>query len=263
MTFKGLLLFLLTMVVANLPRAHADQMGMPSNAASSAGIDYWFIKNLIFDIDTELKNAGLQAEACTYRSNITKKDSSFKGLGRCLFLHFSESMETTGSNTGITYFWLDASHKQPIEIHWRPPKAGLGSFLNQVYEMKYENSLYWWRDLVGKASAESIPYKEFLLGDIKLVVPDDEGLLNKIEIKGNPWISNYLKKVREIGIHLSPSERKMGVVVHKGTISAKVKTTKGGEENINLAVETNINILVLSRKFYFRGVTDSEAAHVP
>ncbi|MGZ3801812.1 MAG: hypothetical protein ACXWRZ_14200 [Bdellovibrio sp.] len=231
--------------------AYADQVEIPAKKSPSAGLDYWFVKNLILDVDEELKTAGLQVKACTYRSLITKKDSSFQGLGPCLWLNFSESMDTRDRLTGVTYFWLDDSQKQPIEIHWRPPKEGMSQWLDQAYEMKFEKSLYWWRSLSEKKQADKVPYKEFLLGEIKLVLPNEEVVLKKLEVNGNPWISNKVKGLRELELKISPTERKDGVVVHSGVIQAKLQSPDGKEDDLTLAVKTNINILVLDRKWFF------------
>lgn len=273
MTLKRLFILLLSLSFVVSPAAKAQTVERPTWVWSSAGIKYWFVKNLVLDVDEMLNEKGLQSKACIYRSAITKIDTPYAELGPCLYKHFMESMDTN-QNSGVTYLWLVGTEadSMPIEIHWRPPHEGLKKFLKQALEMKLEGPLYWLRSHLGKIkTAEDVRYTEFIGGEIKMILPDDKSFLSALDGKGNPWVSHYLKNIHQIELAMKPSGRSDGLVVHSGTILADLKKSNSENETKAFSVQTNLNVLVKSRKFYIKVKTEGsedlgpfpEASHAP
>ncbi|MGZ3775363.1 MAG: hypothetical protein ACXVCN_16685 [Bdellovibrio sp.] len=244
-----------TLAVSHL--AMAESIEMPTSDISKAGMKYWIVKHMILDIDEMLRDQGIKANSCIYRSNLTKKDTAFKGLGPCLSLNFTESM-TADDSTGTTYVWLESDSQSdntaasPIEIYWRPPRGGLLKLIDQAVEMKFEKPLYWLRKKIGqKEEAEKIHYKEFIGGEIKIVLPNDEKTLEQLNKNGNPWVRRYLKDLHELDFKLKPTERKDGLVVHSGTLQAEYESqnTKAKKTDLTFTIKTNLNILEMDRHF--------------
>lgn len=279
MTLMRTLILLLALSFAISPVAKAQPIERPEWVWTFAGVKFWFVKNMVLDVDDLLNKKGFKAQACVYRSAITKQDTPYKGLGPCLYLNFMESM-TTDQISGITYFWLEGSNPDtpPIEINWRPPQDGLVKFIQQSLEMKFEGPLYWLRSHFSNSqNAEAIHYREFLGGEIKLILPDDPGTMKKLEEvifrKNSPQYDECLQKyaltcedktndstklnlqrwdpknIRQLDLDLKPIERKNGLVVHTGIIRAELgKTNQNESESITVAIQTNFNILVRDRK---------------
>jgi hypothetical protein len=239
----------------SISSAYADEIKLSEYQKSRTGLMYWMVKKLVNDVDKSMISKGLEADSCIYRSHVTGKDVAYKGLGPCLYLNFQESLKTD-KVSGVIYFWLKGidTKVSPIEIHWRPPHGGIKTIISEIVEMKLEKQLYAFRKLMGENQiAEDIHFKEFIGGDWDIIFPDDPLVMEMLAQKGNSWTSSYLKNLREINIHLEPTQREDGVVVHNGQItvdldddsSAKIKSTV-------FHIKTNINVLVASRKFYIK-----------
>lgn len=252
---KNILAVMVNACIAFPPSAHAEDIKRPEWVSSSAGINYWFSKNLIIDTDETLKEYGIEASTCIYRSRVTGKDSAYKGLGPCLYLNFQESMKTD-ELSGVTYFWVKGASRDsaPVEIHWRPTHGGMKALLSQVLEMKFEKQLYWLRKYMGKKeSAEQIHYKEYIGGSWNLILPDNKEVIGLLTEAGNPWIAKYLARVKEIEFQLEPTDRQNGLVIHTGQLKAELRSQEGAtSEDLVFSIFTNMNVLVRDRKFTYK-----------
>jgi hypothetical protein len=258
----------LTLILAlELPcAAHGNKLKQPEQSWSKPTLEYWISKNLAVDVDEDLKELGIEAAACTYHSGTSGKDISFKGLGPCLHLNFKESMETD-QLSGVTYFWLKglSAQSRPLELSWRPPQGGMRMFFKQVFEMNFENELYWLRSHIGdKKSAENLHYKEFLAGNWELILPDDTEVRAALISQNSAWLSTYLKKIEDrhglelhkLRLNLLPTERENGVAVHTGLLQAELQSLKTepnqSSENLFFSIKTNLNIILSERRSYFK-----------
>lgn len=252
MTSKSILVLMLASSFAVSTVAKSQTIEQPEvNASSSAGVGYWLVKKMVFDFDKMLNENGFLTKSCVYRSNITGQDTPHKGLGPCLLLNFMESMDTD-EISGTTYFWLEGSDTKtpPLEIHWRPPRGGFGNLISQYFSMTYEGSFTWFRGKPKDSeNVEDLPYREFIGGELKLIIPNEAGLLKSLGEKGNPWVIRHLQNVRQVELNLKPTEVKDGLVVHTGLIH--VEHSGSGQENgsIDFAVRTNLNVLITDRPF--------------
>ncbi len=245
---------------------HGVELKQPEQGWSKPTLEYWISKNLAVDVDEDLKELGIEASACTYHSRAGGKDISFKGLGPCLYLNFKESMQTD-QLSGVTYFWLKGTspESRPLELSWRPPQGGMKVFFKQVFEMNFENELYWLRKHMGnKKSAENLHYKEFLAGNWELILPEDTEVRTALISQNSAWLGTYLKKIEDrhglelhkLRLSLLPTERENGVVVHTGLLQAELQSLKTepnqSAENLVFAIKTNLNIILSERRSYLK-----------
>lgn len=246
--------------------AHGIELKQPEQGWSKPTLEYWVSKNLAVDVDEDLKELGIEASACTYHSRTGAKDISFKGLGPCLYLNFKESMQTD-QLSGVTYFWLKgtSTEARPLELSWRPPQGGMKMFFKQVFEMNFENELYWLRKHMGnKKSAENLHYKEFLAGNWELILPEDAEVMAALKSGDTGWLGTSLNKIEDsqglelhkVKLSLSPIARENGVVVHAGLLQAELQSRKSEQiqssEKLVFSIKTNLNIILSERKSYLK-----------
>lgn len=255
MKILAVLLTLICLSSASLAQEKLFVPGRPDQSADgTGGWSYWLARKVVLDVDQMLKSQGIQAEFCTYRNLQTQKDSSYKGMGPCLFENFKKSMKTDDL-VGVIYAWIldkDQNH-HPIEIRWRPPRGGWLKVIRQVIEMRFEKPLYFVRSFFGSEEfANKLRYEEFLGGEMNIVLPEDAKAIKALIASGNPWLIKYAQNVRDIGFSLKASEALEGKVVYQGQLQMSMRSSEG-EAQANFDIKTNINILLLDRKFFAKG----------
>jgi hypothetical protein len=189
---------------------------------------YRFFSWVALDVDTALKEQGIEIESCTYQSLAQRKSISYRGLGPCLFQGFGESM---GSNnlSGTIFAW----GKTPwgplngLRIEWRPVEGGWGAALRSWFDLQLE-PWFKWRKSTRTLSSQS------LLGEIKLYFPD-----------------NF--PVQLLAMSSRPIRRKDGVLEFEGRLA--ISSEKNHLENTEVTWETNANPIRLKRHFFLHAHT--------
>lgn len=238
--------------------AWAEAPAVPTNikVGKMDAFGYWFAKKLVLDIDAALKGQGIDSKVCTFRQKDPAQDFSYLGLGQCLYKDFMKSMKTD-LLAGVVYTWIQDKQGRyhPIEIQWRPPHGGWGKVISQVIEMRLEKPLYAIRNFIwGDESAEKIRYDEFLVGDLKIILPEDPDALEALAARGGVWAKNYLAKVNSIDVHLAPTANEQGKVIYDGALIMNQRPAEDGSvESVKVVLRTNVNVVVLKRPFYLKG----------
>lgn len=230
------------------------EVPVPADVTSAGGATYWVAKKLVLDIDQLLASQGIRAEVCTYRNFNPAEDTSYQGIGPCLFANFKKSMKSD-ELTGVVYTWIkDANQKyHPIEIRWRPPRGGWTKVIRQAIEMRLEKPLYKVRNMFGsEEKANKLRYDEFIAGELNIILPKDPAALESLVASGNQWLAPYAGNLRDIDFGLKAERMEEGKVIYQGHLN--VGMDLGGEyKQTNFDVTTNVNVLLLDRKFFTKG----------
>ena len=227
---------------------------VPEKANGSGGWTYWLARKTVLDIDEMLQSQGIHAEVCTYRNLQPAQDISYQGIGPCLFENFKRSMKSDDL-VGVIYAWIKDKDQNfhPIEIRWRPPHGGWLKVIHQAIEMRFEKPLYKVRSFFGsEESANKLRYEEFLAGEMNITLPEDPKAIQALIDSGNKWLVKYAENVKDVGFSLKATDSVEGKVIYKGQLQMGLRSAQGESEN-RLDITTNINILLLERKFFLKG----------
>ncbi|WP_413291096.1 hypothetical protein [Bdellovibrio sp. HCB337] len=235
-----------------------EELSVPTDATSSGGVTYWIAKKLVLDIDKMLVSQGIRAEVCTYRNFNPSQETSYKGIGPCLYENFKKSMKSD-ELTGVTFTWIQDKNQNyhPIEIRWRPPRGGWMKVIGQALEMRLEKPLYSVRSFFGgDEKANKLRYSDFLAGELNIILPKDPAALEALLASGNQWLKKFGPNLRDIDFGLKTDRVEEGKVIYQGHLT--VGLDLGGEyQQTNFDVTTNVNVLLLDRKFFAKGHMDS------
>ncbi|MDG0817222.1 hypothetical protein [Bdellovibrio svalbardensis] len=237
------------------------------NVGGFEAVRYWIIKKMVLDIDAVLKEQGIESVMCTFRQNQPAKDFSYLGVGPCLVKAFLKSMKTDQS-AGAVYTWIKDRQGRfhPVEIQWRPPVGGWSQIIDQVLEMKMEKQLYWIRDHIWGLEEEKVRYSDFILGDLKIILPEDPEALSALAEKGGSWAKNYLSKVKSVSLQLKTTGNEKGKVIFTGDLILTPKSSdEGTSQATTVHLRTNVNVMLLKRPFFLDAKmrTSGTGADVP
>ena len=234
---------------------------------SVGGLDafrYWIVKKLVVDIDQTLQEQGINSSMCTFRQYQPTKDFSYRGVGPCLVKDFLISMKSDKS-AGTIYAWIKdhQGRLHPVEIQWRPPLGGWSHLIKQIIEMRLERPLYWVRDHVWKMDLNKIRYNEFILGDLKIILPEDPEALAVLAEKGGSWAKNYLSQLSEVSLSLKTSGIDQGKVIFSGDMVLTHRPSDdGNSQEATVHLRTNINVMLLKRPFFLQAKVRTSGAGV-
>lgn len=243
--------------------AWASEVVAPPSYVNTRGLDgfrYSFMKLIVGDVDDILKKQGIDSAMCTFRPQDLSKDLPYLGLGKCLMKNFLVAMKTD-EKPGVIYTWIrDSKGKfHSAEIHWRPPVGGWGNLIRQVYEMKLERFLFWAR----KDSAEIVNFKEFIVGDLLVILPEDPAALETLASNGNEMVKKYLRNLKSVSINLKSTSRPNGQMIYSGPVILKMKSSEAVvEKTLNIQLTTNVNIMLKKRPFYIRSKIVTDGAEI-
>jgi hypothetical protein len=237
----------LTLVSSPAFAGTPSPVSMPKQVETGgfSAFKFWFAKKLVLDVDKSLQDLGLKADYCTFRQTQPPQDFSYRGAGPCLYKNFSASMKTE-LLAGTTYVWvLDGQNRyQPIEIQWRPPQGGWRNIIHQYFSMRFEK-------FHSKKSGATLPYRQFIGGDVKIIFPDNTDILESMVEKGTPWMKSLLANVDSVSLHLDPVGVDHAKVIYSGKIVVEQKPTQdGGSQSTTVALKTDINIIIKKRPFF-------------
>lgn len=219
---------------------------------------YWFAKKLVVDVDKKLQKLNIHADFCTFRQNVPPQDFSYRGAGPCLFKAFSSSMKTD-QMAGTTYVWVRDANNQyrPVEIQWRPPHGGWMKVIKQYFAMRFEKH---------SAKKKDLPFKEFIGGEVRIIFPQESGLLESVLPHAPGFLKSTLSNVDAVSLRMEPTGRENGHVVYTGKITLEEDPSAPpmiGEspQNTIIHLKTDINIVLTERPFYVEAKLrrDSEA----
>ena len=106
------------------------------------------------------KKLGLKADSCVYKSNTTQTETSFPGLGECLYFNMREGFKTDIVPGLITARVMVVKTQTPatFQIVWRPARGSGFHVLDRLYKD--------WRQ---QPDTED---RDGLVGELKLIFPD-------------------------------------------------------------------------------------------
>ncbi len=252
-----LLLMIIAIALGSATQSFAEAAASQPAQVTVGGLDafrYWIVKKVVLDIDSTLKEQGIDSVMCTFRQAEPAADFSYRGVGPCLVKAFLKSMKTDKS-AGVIYTWIKDRQGRfhPVEIQWRPPLGGWSQVIKEVVEMKLEKPLYWIREHVWGLDSEKIRYKEFILGDLKIILPEDPEALAALADKGGSWAKNYLNKVESVSLSLKTSGNEQGKVIFAGDMVLAHRPSEDGNSQVaTVHLRTNINVMVLKRPFFLQ-----------
>lgn len=262
MKFKVLLSLLGLIFQSQLLAAEAIAPPQYVNTRGLDGFNYWFMKRLVVDVDELLKKQGLDSAVCTYRPNDGSEDLSYRELGKCLMKNFMAGMKTD-VQPGVVYTWIRDSKGQfhPVEINWKPPQGGWGGLIRQIFEMKFEGALYWVRELIwDQQKAEKVNYNEFIVGELKIILPDNSAALETLSLKGSQWAQQHIRNLQSVSIKLNTQAKPKGQMVYSGPMVVQMKTANLETKTFNVQLTTNVNVMVMKRPFYVNSQIRTEGA---
>ncbi len=251
LVFLASLVFFLQFLTAQ--DSFASEVVAPPRYVNTRGADgfkYFFMKLLVGDVDGILKKQGIDSAFCTFRPQDGSEDLPYRELGKCLMKNFLVAMKTD-QKPGVIYTWVQDSKGRfhSSEIHWRPPVGGWSNIIRQVYEMKFEKLLSWAR----KDSLEVVNFKEFIVGDLLAILPEDPAALETLAANGNEMVKNYLRNLKSVSISLKTTSKPQGQMIYSGPVVLKMKSAEAAsEKTVNIQLTTNVNIMLKQRPFYLR-----------
>jgi len=211
---------------------------------------YGIVKKLVIDIDETLKQQGIDPKFCTFRQTEPKQDFSYRGVGTCLYHNFIKSMKTDRM-AGTVYTWIQdrQGRYHPIEIQWRPPHSGWLKLIRQLVEMRLEVPLYKIRETVrGPEWADKLRYKEFLGGELKVILPEDPAALEVLAANGGEWAKKYLEKIKSVDFRLDVTGIEKGKVIYDGGLQLNFSPKEdGAADGVKVILHTDINVLLLKQ----------------
>jgi hypothetical protein len=224
----------------------------------SAPASYWIAKKVSVDVDKSLGKYGIVAEFCTFRRTNPAKEISHHGLGPCLYDNFLASMKTDAL-AGTTYAWVkdDQGQLHRVDIQWRPPLGGWSQLTKQYMNTRFESRV---------AKSVTIPYKEFITGDLKITLPNDEALMTTLLKKSSPEVRAYLAAIHTVSFHLAPTGKVQEKVIYTGQLLLENSPDEDGMITSHTAyIKTDINPLKQDRPFFLqvRVRQGTDAADIP
>lgn len=226
----------------------------PPKFVKTGGIDgfiYWVTKKLLTDIDETLKKQGIDPAVCTFRPRDGSADLSYRDLGQCLMKNFEVAMNTD-PQPGVIYAWIRdlTGNFHLVEISWTPPRGGWKNFIRQVLEMKFEGAFFRMRKLIwNQERADRVNFKEFIMGELKIILPTDPTVLETLSFKGSNWAKRYLKDLKSLSFKLDTQSKTNGQMVYSGPMVMELRSSSNDETKILSAlVTTNVNILLMDRR---------------
>lgn len=211
----------------------------------SAPASYWIAKKVSIDVDKSLGKYGIVAEFCTFRRTNPAKEISHHGLGPCLYDNFLASMKTDAL-AGTTFAWIkdDRGQLHRLDIQWRPPHGGWNQLTKQYVNTRFESRL---------AKSATIPYKEFITGDLKITLPNDEALMTTLLKKSSPEVRAYLSAIHTVSFHLAPTGKAQEKIIYTGQILLENSPDEDGTITSHTAyIKTDVNPLKKDRPFFLQ-----------
>lgn len=260
------LLLLIVSMTAGAVSARKREAVNPPRYVETRGLDgfrYWVIKSVVYNTEKALQEAGIDSAVCTFRQLQPAQDFSYRGTGKCLMKAFIKSMESN-AYAGPIFVWIRDSEGRlhSTEIRWRPPRGGLMAFYRQLFEMKFESSLYWIRKkLASPGVADKMRYKEFILGDLEVFLPEDPRALRALAENGNIWVRKYSKQLDSFSLNMKPIEQQLGKMIYTGTLDMQMRSVETKDiGTTTLSFKTNMNVLISKRPFYLQAQAKTEGS---
>lgn len=232
-------------------------LSIPSQTISGE----WYHKifrRVAFDIDTLLRESGIQVEACSYKNQQTGQVKNYKALTYCAMDHYIDSMNYNNS-VGLTFFWVKGKNEKmiPVRIDWHPTEEGWKGSFKELFTLEKESLSNVLSKLRPKNKSDQMRKARFkfnFLGRLKMSFPANTHL-DEIFSQENIFFKMLkMDHASQISFEMNPTGIKNNKVQYHGQILVSQEALVNATGDIiSLDFETNINLLNMKRPFESRG----------